>query len=280
MGLLDDKVALVTGAGNGIGREVALLLAREGARVVVNDAGVELDGSGADPSVAARVAAEITQAGGQASVSSESIAQANGVARLFEQVKDECGGLDVFVSCAGIHRDKTLLGVSEADYEAVMDVHVRGTLFCAQAAARALRSRGGGSIVLTTAMSGMFGNYGQVTSAAANAAIYGLMRTASVELQRSNVRVNAVAPLAKTRQTRDLPIFEQVESMQPAHVAPVYLFLASSLSSEVSGTVVGVAGGRLSTYRVVESAGKFKETDGGIWRAEEIAEHFSAIRRG
>jgi NAD(P)-dependent dehydrogenase (short-subunit alcohol dehydrogenase family) len=142
-----------------------------------------------------------------------------------------------------------------------------------------MKARGGGSIVLTTAMSGMFGNYGQVNAAAAHAGVFGLMRTASIELQRGNVRVNAVAPLAKTRQTRDLSIFEQVETMQPAHVAPVYLFLASGLSAEVSGTVVGVAGGRLCTYRVVESAGKFKETDGGVWSAGEIAEHFSAIRK-
>lgn len=279
MALLDGKVAVVTGAGNGIGRAVALLFAAEGAQVVVNDPGVEADGSGGSPDVAAAVAAEITTKGGVALGSSESIANSEGVAALFERTREQFGGVDILVCCAGVQRDKPLLGVSEGDFDAVLNVHLRGSLLCAQAAARSMKARGGGSIVLTTAMSGMFGNYGQANAAAAHAGIYGLMRTASIELQRGNVRVNAVAPLAKTRQTRDLPIFEQVETMQPEHAAPVYLFLASALSADVSGTVVGVAGGRLCTYRVVESAGKFKDSDGGVWRAAEIAEHFSAIRR-
>jgi NAD(P)-dependent dehydrogenase (short-subunit alcohol dehydrogenase family) len=279
MALLEDKVAVITGAGNGIGREVALLFGREGAHVVVNDAGVEADGSGGDPAVARSVAAEIELAGGSALASADSVADAAGVSALFEATKARYGGVDILVCCAGIHRDKPLLALSHADFDAVLDVQLRSSLLCAQAAARSMKTRGGGSIVFTTAMSGMFGNYGQATAAAAHAGVYGLMRTASIELQRADVRVNAVAPLAKTRQTRDLPVFEQVESMQPAHVAPVYLFLASGLSAEVSGTVVGVAGGRLSTFRVVESPGKFKETENGIWRATEIAEHFATLRR-
>jgi NAD(P)-dependent dehydrogenase (short-subunit alcohol dehydrogenase family) len=279
MALLEGKCAIVTGAGNGIGREVALLLAREGAKVVVNDVGCALDGEGQDPAVAARVAQEVNDAGGKAIANTDSVATSEGVQALFDSCQASFGALDILVFCAGVQRDKALLALSETDFDTSIGVQLRGATLCTQAAARLMKQRGGGSIVLTSAASGLLGNYGQANAAAAHAGVLGLMRTASIELQRSNIRVNAVAPLAKTRQTRELPIFEHVETMQPAHVAPAYLFLASDLSRDVSGLVLASAGGRLSTYRVVESAGKFKEGESGIWRAEEIAEHFAAIRR-
>jgi NAD(P)-dependent dehydrogenase (short-subunit alcohol dehydrogenase family) len=182
------------------------------------------------------------------------------------------------VNNAGILRDKTLLKMELEMWDSVIAVHLRGTFLCLQAAARRMKDRGTrGSIINTTSVSGMLGNFGQANYSAAKAGIYGLTRTASIELQRYGIRVNAVAPVAKTRMTEDLPMFEKIETLSPEHVAGAHVFLASDLSKDVSGTVLAVAGARMSVYKVVESAGKFKEADGGVWTAREIAEHFEAI---
>jgi NAD(P)-dependent dehydrogenase (short-subunit alcohol dehydrogenase family) len=136
-----------------------------------------------------------------------------------------------------------------------------------------------GSVINTTSVSGLIGNFGQANYAAAKAGIYGFTRTASIELQRYGIRVNAVAPIAKTRMTEDLPMFEKIETMSPEHVAPAHLFLASDLSRDVTGAVLAVAGGKMSVFKVVESPGRFKEADGGVWKAEEIAEHWKTISK-
>lgn len=280
MGLLDNKVAVITGAGGGIGAATAELLAAEGARVVVNDLGGSRDGSGSDASAAQQVVERIKAAGGTAVDDAHSVVSAEGAAAIIQRAVAEFGRLDILINNAGILRDKTLLKLEEADWDAVLDVHLKGTFFCMQAAARQLRAQGdGGSIVNTTSVSGMLGNFGQSNYSAAKAGIYGLTRTASIELQRAQIRVNAVAPIAKTRMTEDLPMFSKVESMTPAHVAPVHLFLASDLARDITGQVVSVAGGKLSIYKVVESAGRFKEADDGIWQAAEIAEHFQSLSK-
>jgi NAD(P)-dependent dehydrogenase (short-subunit alcohol dehydrogenase family) len=280
MGLLDGKAALVTGAGNGIGRATALLFAKEGAKVVVNDLGGARDGSGADASAAELVAEEIRQAGGQASANHDDVSRENGAKAAVAACVNEFGGIDVLVNNAGILRDKTLLKMDLEQWNAVLAVHVTGTFLCTQAAALHMKERGGGRIVNTTSISGMLGNFGQANYSAAKAGIYGLTRTASIELQRYGIMVNAVAPIAKTRMTEDLPMFEKIESsMSPEHVAPAHLFLASELSGDRTGIVLAVAGGRMSVFKVVESAGKFKESAGGVWSAEEIRDHFDAISR-
>ncbi len=278
MGLLDDKVAIITGAGRGIGRATALLFAKEGCKLVLNDSGVAADGglAGADATLAEQLADEINRSGGEAFASNDDISRAGSATALVNSAKNHFGRLDVLVNNAGILRDKTFLKLSLEDFDAVIAVHLRGTLLCSQAAAKEM-TKDGGSIINTTSVSGLLGNFGQSNYSAAKAAIYGLTRTCSIELQRYGIRVNAVAPIAKTRLTEDLPMFENVQSMTPEHVAPVNLFLASDLSRETSGVVVSVAGGRLSTFRVVESAGKFKESDAGVWTAEEIAEHFGSL---
>lgn len=278
MGLLDGKVTIVTGAGNGIGRATALAFAREGARVVVCDVGAARDGTGESRGAADAVVAEIRAAGGEAAPSYDSVAAPEGAQRIIECAIDTFGGVDVLVNNAGILRDKTLLKMDVALWDSVIEVHLRGSFLCLQAAARHMKDRGTrGSIVNTTSVSGMLGNFGQANYSAAKAGIYGLTRTASIELQRYGIRVNAVAPVAKTRMTEDLPMFEKVETLSPEHVAPAHVFLASDLSKDVSGVVLAVAGARMSVYKVVESAGKFKEADGGVWTAREIAEHFEAI---
>jgi NAD(P)-dependent dehydrogenase (short-subunit alcohol dehydrogenase family) len=277
---LEGKVAIVTGAGNGIGRATALLFAEHGASVVVNDLGVTRDGSGSDTSQADAVVAEIRQKGGRAQASYDSVASEAGAEALTEQALQAFGGLDILINNAGILRDKTLLKMDLANWDSVLEVHLKGTFLCSRAAAQKMKERGGGSIVNTTSVSGLLGNFGQANYSAAKAGIYGLTRTASIELQRYSIRVNAVAPVAKTRMTEDLPMFEKIEqSLSPAHVAPAHLFLASDLAKEVSGVVLAVAGGRMSVYKVVESAGKYKESDGGIWSAEEIAEHFASLSK-
>ena len=280
MGLLDGKVTVITGAGNGIGRASALLFAREGAQVLVNDLGGARDGSGAATAAADAVVAEIRAAGGSAEASHDSVASQEGADAIIAKALSAFGRVDVLLNNAGILRDKTLLKMSREDWQAVVDVHLSGSFFCTQAAARSMKEQGSGSIINTTSVSGMLGNFGQANYAAAKAAIYGLTRTASIELQRYGVRVNAVAPIAKTRMTEDLPMFETIEdTLSPAHVAPAHLFLASNLSHDVTGVVLAVAGARMSVFKVVESAGKYKESDGGVWSAQEIADHFDSISK-
>jgi len=280
MGLLDGKVTVVTGAGNGIGRASALLFAREGAQVLVNDLGGARDGSGGATSAADAVVAEIRAAGGIAEASYDSVATKEGADAIVSKALSAFGRVDVLVNNAGILRDKTLLKMSPEEWQAVLDVHLTGSFFCTQAAAQKMKEQGSGSIINTTSVSGMLGNFGQANYAAAKAGIYGLTRTASIELQRYGVRVNAVAPIAKTRLTADLPMFEKIEeTLSPEHVAPAHLFLASSLSSDVTGVVLAVAGARMSVFKVVESPGKYKESDAGVWSAQEIADHFESISK-
>jgi NAD(P)-dependent dehydrogenase (short-subunit alcohol dehydrogenase family) len=280
MKLLEGKVAIVTGAGRGIGRATALLFAREGAHVVVNDLGVDSHGKGAQEPVAAAVAAEITAAGGSAIASTHDVSSEAGAKQLIELTQGHHGHVDVLVNNAGIIRDSALSRLSLEDWNAVLATHLQASFLCTQAAARHMKPQhggNGGSIINTTSNAGLFGNHGQAAAAAALSGVYGLTRTAAIELQRHGVRVNAVAPLAKTRLTEQLPIFEQVHSMRAEHVAPVHLFLASALSKDVTGSVVGVAGGRISAYKMVESRGQFKDDDEGVWTAQEIAEHWSQI---
>ncbi len=280
MKLLDGKVAIVTGAGGGIGRATALLLAREGAKVVVNDVGGARDGSGESASPAETVVAEIRGLGGQAVASPQSVATRAGAEQIIATAVKEFGRVDVLVNNAGILRDKTLLKMDDEMWDAVIAVHLKGTFLCTQAAVAQMRAQGSpGSVVNTTSVSGMLGNFGQANYSAAKAGIYGFTRTASIELQRYGIRVNAVATIAKTRMTEDLPMFEKIQSMTPEHVAPAHLFLASELSGDLTGAVLSVAGGKLSVYKVVESAGKFKDSDQGVWTAREIADHWEVISK-
>jgi NAD(P)-dependent dehydrogenase (short-subunit alcohol dehydrogenase family) len=280
MGLLDGKVTVITGAGNGIGRATALSFAREGARVLVNDLGSSRDGNGSAASAADAVVAEIRKAGGVAEANYDSVVSLEGAHALVAQAISAFGRIDVLLNNAGILRDKTLLKMSLQDWQAVLDVHLTGSFLCTQAAAQRMKEQGSGSIINTTSVSGMLGNFGQANYAAAKAGIYGLTRSASIELQRYGVRVNAVAPIAKTRLTEDLPMFEKIEdTLSPEHVAPAHLFLASSLSSDVTGVVLSVAGARISIFKVVESAGKYKESEAGVWTAPEIADHFASISK-
>jgi len=281
MGLLEGRVAIVTGAGGGIGRAHALLFASEGAKVVVNDVGGARDGGGADATAASRVVDEIRSAGGVAVANHASVATTDGAASVVASAVDAFGRADVLVNNAGILRDKTFLKMDETMWDTVVAVHLKGTFLCSHAFAKQVVAQGGGGrIVNTTSVSGMLGNFGQANYSAAKAGVYGLTRTMSIELQKHRVTVNAIAPLAKTRMTEDLPMFQGVDTLTPEHIAPAALFLASDLCGDRTGHVLAVAGARMYAFKVVETPGRFKETDGGVWTAREIAESWDAIVKG
>src|SRR5689334_8405101 len=251
MGLVDGKVVLVTGAGGGIGRAEALLYAREGAKVVVNDVGGARDGTGSGDAAATKVCDEIRAAGGTAVPNFDDIASPEGVKRLIQTAIDAFGRIDVVVNNAGILRDKSLLKMDEAMWDAVVSVHLKGTFLCTQAAAKQMVSQGGGGrIVNTTSVSGMMGNFGQANYSAAKAGIYGFTRTAAIELQKHRITVNALAPIAKTRLTEDLPMFQGMDSLTPDHIAPGALFFASDLCGDRTGNVLAISGARMYVYKV------------------------------
>jgi NAD(P)-dependent dehydrogenase (short-subunit alcohol dehydrogenase family) len=281
MGLLDRKVAIVTGAGHGIGRAAALALAAEGALLVVNDVGSDRTGSGESRQAAELVVEQILQGGGNAVASYGSVSDEQGAQSIIEAALQSFGRVDVLINNAGILRDKTVLKLGLEDWQRVIDVHLTGSFLCLRAAAARMKEQGqGGSIINTTSVSGLLGNFGQANYAAAKAGIYGLTRTASIELQRYGIRVNAIAPLAKTRLTEDLPLFEKVgDSLSPEHIAPVHVYLASDLSRDVTGVTLSVAGSRISVFKLVESAGRHKDDALGRWTPQEIAEEFASLSK-
>ena len=277
-GLLDGKVAIITGAGNGIGRAHAILFAKEGASVVVNDVGGARDGTGSDVSAADLVVKEIVAAGGKAVANHDTVATAEGASAIVKRAVDAFGKVDILVNNAGILRDKTFLKMDEAMWDVVVAVHLKGSFLCSQAFVKQALAQGhGGRVVNTTSVSGMMGNFGQANYAAAKAGIYGLTRTMSIELQKHRITVNALAPIAKTRLTEDLPMFQGVETMTAEHISPAALFLASDLCGDRTGHVLAVAGARLYAFKVIETPGKFKDEAQGVWTAQEIAENWDAI---
>jgi NAD(P)-dependent dehydrogenase (short-subunit alcohol dehydrogenase family) len=271
--LLDGKVAVVTGAGGGIGRAHALALAREGARVVVNDLGGDRHGGGRAKQPADQVVAEIQALGGEAVANQDSVATREGADAILWTALNKFGRIDVWVNNAGILRDRTLLNLTDDDFDKVLDVHLRGTFLCTQVAARAMKLQGkGGRIVNTTSLSGLLGNFGQANYGAAKAGIYGLTRVAALELERFGIAVNAIAPVALTRMTSDLKMFEgsQEGELGPQFIAPAAVFLASHLADGISGQVLGVQGGKIFLYRMETTAGAEKDVREGPWSAQEI----------
>jgi NAD(P)-dependent dehydrogenase (short-subunit alcohol dehydrogenase family) len=256
MGICDGRVCIVTGAGRGIGREYALMLAGEGAKVVVNDLGGARDGTGVDAGPAAEVVAEILEAGGEAVANTESVSDFEGARRMVRQAVDTFGGLDVLVNNAGILRDRMLVNMLEEEWDAVIEVHLKGTFAPAHHAANYWRDRSKAGeqndarIINTTSVSGIYGNAGQTNYGAAKAGIASFSFIASLELARYGVTVNAIAPAALTRLTEDLGMGgadEAVkETMSPRWVAPIVTWLASTESSSVTGRVVESSGAVLA----------------------------------
>jgi len=251
--LCEGRIAIVTGAGRGIGREHALSLAAHGARVVVNDLGGARDGSGASAGPAEEVVATIRSAGGEAIVNADDVSDWHGAERLVRQAVDTFGGLDALVNNAGILRDRMLVNMTEAEWDAVIKVHLKGTFAPAHFAAAYWRDRSKATgrgvdarLINTTSISGMFGNAGQTNYGAAKAGIAAFTVIAARELARYGVTVNAVAPGALTRMTEDLSLGQASEAdreaMHPRWIAPIVTWLASRESSGVTGRIFEATG--------------------------------------
>ncbi len=281
MGLLDGKVAVVTGAGGGIGREHALALAREGARVVVNDLGGARDGAGSGKAMADQVVEEIEKAGGEAAPSYDDVATVEGGQRIVQTAVDRFGKLDVLVNNAGILRDKTLAKMTEDQWDVVVAVHLKGTYCVTQPAFLHMKERGeGGVIINTSSTSGLNGNFGQCNYGAAKAGIAGFTRCLALEGQRYGIRAFALAPVATTRLTEDLAMFQDESfagKMDPAHIAPLVVFLASDLAKELTNRTFFVGGGRIAEMKVVTAPGSTKTEEGGLWHPDEIAARLDEI---
>jgi NAD(P)-dependent dehydrogenase (short-subunit alcohol dehydrogenase family) len=220
------RVAIVTGAGGGLGRQHALALAQRGAKVVVNDLGGGVDGSGSSATAAGRVVAEIRSAGGQAIASAASVTDFDAVQGMVAQAMDAWGRVDVLVSNAGILRDKTFAKMDLADFRLVLDVHLMGAVHCCKALWPVMTAQKYGRIVLTTSSSGLYGNFGQSNYGAAKMALVGLMQTLALEGMKNDIRVNCLAPTAVTRMTQSLLPPEMLDVFGPEGVVPAMLVLA------------------------------------------------------
>ena len=282
MGALDGRVAVITGAGRGLGREHALLFAAEGASVVVNDLGGSPDGSGADATPAEQVAAEIRAAGGEAVANGDDITSAEGAQRLVEQAISEFGALHVLVNNAGILRDRTIVNMTDGEWDDVIKVHLRGHFMPLRAAARYWReqSKAGAnlqpSLINTTSTSGLYNNPGQANYGAAKTGIATLTIIAQRELGRYGVKANAIAPAARTRLTLATPGIsdailhtpeEGFDPMDPANVSPFVAYLATA-SCPIQGRVFFVAGGTIHLFQpfaIIDSISK-----DGKWTVQEL----------
>jgi NAD(P)-dependent dehydrogenase (short-subunit alcohol dehydrogenase family) len=275
-GICAGRVAIVTGAGRGIGREHALELARQGARVVVNDLGGGPDGTGADTSPAQAVTDEIVAAGGSAVANTDDVADWAGAQRLVNQAVTEFGGLDILVNNAGILRDRTIAAMTESEWDSVIRVHLRGTIAPTRFAAEYWRTRAketgqptGGRLINTSSSSGLFCNFGQSNYGAAKAGIASLTLIAAKELAPYGVTANCVAPAAMTRLTAPLMKGNVEVDMGPEHIAPLVTWLASPDSDGVTGRVFVVGGGQIGVAEAWRLGPEM--TKDGVWSVDEVA---------
>lgn len=278
MGILDGRVALVTGGGRGIGREVALDLARAGARVMVNDLGGGIDGAGGDAGPAEQVAAEIRKAGGEAAANADSVADPAGAVRMVAETVDAFGRIDAVVNIAGILRDAMFHKMAPAQWQAVIDVHLNGSYHVSRAAVERFRAQESGAFVHFTSTSGLNGNIGQANYAAAKMGIVGLSRVIAQEGRRYHVRSNALAPFAWTRMIEQIPVqsdemaqaFEKFrKGATAAQIAPVVTYLLSDAAAEITGQVFGVRGNEIYLMSQPRPVRSLHKGDG--WTHEALA---------
>jgi NAD(P)-dependent dehydrogenase (short-subunit alcohol dehydrogenase family) len=275
--LLEGRVAVVTGAGRGIGREFALALAREGAAVVVNDIGVGLRGdeTGEDP--AADVCAEIKSAGGRAVPAHDSVSDYDAAGRIIQTAIDNFGQIDILVNNAGIVRDRTLVKMGPEDFDAVIATHLKGTFNCAQHAVGPMKEAGYGRIINITSSAGLRGNFGQTNYAAAKAGIMGMTFVWAMELGRSGITANAMAPAGATRMTANLYAEgeEPPATLDPSLNAPMVVYLASERASAVNGQLFGRSDWAFTLFQHPKQIA-WMSRDGG-WDAEALADEFDVM---
>ena len=278
MGRLDDKTAVVTGSGRGIGRETALLLAAEGAQVVVNDLGGATDGTGGS-SIAEEVVAEIKAAGGKAVANTQSVATVEGGESLLATALDNFGGMDILVNNAGILRDRSIFNLEEADWDAVIDVHLRGHYCCSRPFAKYVRetNRTGCRIINFSSVSGLFGNFGQSNYGAAKAGIAGFSRVLALELAKYGCTVNTISPGAMTRMTiplreaRGEEVTEQeMAEGGPQHVAPVVAWLCTEEAAGISGEIVHCGRGLVGIMQQPAVIRSFEKRTSDSWTIDEL----------
>ncbi len=268
----DGKVAIVTGAGGGLGRAHAHALAKRGAKVVVNDLGVARDGEGASTTPAQKVVAEIVAAGGDAMSNGASVTDASAVQAMVDEAVAKWGRVDILVNNAGVLRDKSFAKMSIEDFAFVLDVHLMGAVNCTKAVWETMRAQNHGRIVMTTSSSGLYGNFGQANYGAAKMALVGLMQTLSIEGAKNDIRVNCLAPTAHTRMTEDLAAALPLELLGPEMVTPGLLYLVSQ--DAPSRCILAAGAGGFERAYVTLTQGIHAVGDDA---AEQIAARFGAI---
>lgn len=271
----DDRVAIITGAGGGLGKTYALELARRGARVVVNDLGGGVDGSGGASAAADSTVAEILEAGGEAVANYDSVATPEGGAGIVATAVDSFGTVDIVINNAGILRDTSFAKLTTEHLNPVIDVHLKGAFYVTQPAFLIMKEKGYGRIVFTSSPSGLFGNFGQSNYGAAKGGLVGLSNVLAIEGAKYNIKSNVIAPVAKTRMTEDL-LGPFADLVAPEQVMPMAVYLAAE-ECELTHEVFSVGGGRFARIFTGVNAGWFAG-QGAVPTIEEIRDHLAEIR--
>jgi NAD(P)-dependent dehydrogenase (short-subunit alcohol dehydrogenase family) len=269
----DGKVAIVTGAGGGLGRQHALELARRGAKVLVNDLGGSMDGSGGNSAAAEAVVAEIKAMGGEALANGSSVTDDAGVAKMVKDAMDAWGRIDILIANAGILRDKSFSKMEVADFELVLNVHLMGTMKPTKAVWEIMKAQNYGRIVVTTSSSGLYGNFGQSNYGAAKLGIIGFMNTIKLEGQKNNIHINAISPVAATRMTEGLMPPEVLEKLKPEYVTPGVVYLVSEEAP--TGAILTAGAGVFALSRIIETEGVYLG-EGGL-SVEEVRDNWAKI---
>ena len=268
----EGQVAIVTGAGGGLGRSHALELARRGAKVVVNDLGGAMDGTGGSSEAAEKVVSEIKESGGEAISNGGSVSDRNGAKSMVDDAMEAWGRVDILINNAGILRDKSFSKIDLDDFQVVVDVHLMGAVYCTHAVWPIMREQNYGRILMTTSPTGLYGNFGQTNYGAAKLAQVGFMNSLKIEGAKNNIHTNTIAPIAATRMTESL-IPEAVHSkLAPESVTPAALFLVSEEAP--NGVIMQAEGGRFSVASIVENTGAQLGVDA---TPEDIASNYNMI---
>ena len=277
--MLDGKVVLVTGAGGGIGRDIALQCAAQGARVVVNDLGASVSGEGGDDLPAQRVVEEIRAAGGEATANTDSVSELAGANRIVQTAMDVFGRIDAVVNNAGILRDRFFHKMSADEFDTVIKVHLYGGFYVSRAAATHFKEQGSGAYVHMTSTSGLIGNFGQANYAAAKLGIAALSKSIALDMQKFNVRSNCIAPFAWSRMIGSIPTetpeekarVARIQQMTPAKIAPVAVYLASDAARAVNGQIFAVRNNEIFLMSQPRPERSVHRSEG--WTAETVASH-------
>ncbi len=270
----DGRVAIVTGAGGGLGRSHALELARRGAKVVVNDLGAAVDGSGGSSAAAEAVVREIEAMGGEALANGSSVADVAGVKRMIDDTMARFGRIDIIIANAGILRDKSFSKMTIEDIDLVLAVHLRGTFLPIHAAWDIMKAQNYGRIVVTTSSTGLYGNFGQANYGAAKLGVVGLMNTLKIEGAKNDIRINAICPIAATRMTEGLMSEQALSALKPDYVTPGVVNLVKE--DAPTGVILSAGAGAFSVARIVETAGAFVG-QGADLSAEAVAAKWDEI---